>query len=257
MRGQFQGKVALVTGGGLGIGRATALAFAREKAKVVVDDLLVKEGEETVRMIKEAGGEAIFIKADVSQRSEVENLILKAIEGYGRIDYAFNNAGIGGDLGSTADCSEENWDRVINTNLKSVWLCMKYEIPQMLKQGAGVIVNTASGSGLWGVPGMPAYASSKHGILGLTKTAALEYAKVGIRVNAICPGPIFTEGNQAHVAVHPELQAQFTAMVPMKRFGRSEEIAETVVWLCTDTASYVTGIAMPVDGGMVAQGYTT
>lgn len=252
---QFQGKVALVTGGGLGIGRATAMAFARERAKVVVSDILAKGGEEAVRMIREAGGESTFIKADVSQQSEVEALLLKVIEMYRRLDFAFNNVGIGQPPSLTADCSKETWDSIINTNLNSVWLCMKYEIPQMLKQGAGVIINASSGAGLYGVPGMSAYNTSKHGILGLTKTAALEYARAGIRVNATCPGPIFTEGNQAYVAAHPEFEPKWIAGVPMKRWGRPEEIASVVVWLCSDAASFVTGIAMPIDGGMSAQGF--
>ncbi len=253
---QFQGKVALVTGGGAGIGRAAALAFAMERANVVVSDIMVKGGEETIRMIREAGGESIFIKTDVSQQSEVEALILKAIESYGRIDYAFNNAGIGQPPALTADYDKSAWDSVISTNLTSIWLCMKYEIPQMLKQGSGAIVNTASGAGLFGVPTMSSYSTSKHGILGLTKTAALEYARAGIRVNAVCPGPISTEGNKAYVAVHPELEAKFTEMSPMKRFGTPEEIAAAVLWLCSDAASYVTGIAMPIDGGQSAQGFT-
>ncbi|MBU3948004.1 MAG: SDR family oxidoreductase [Proteobacteria bacterium] len=253
---QFQGKVALVTGGGSGIGRATALAFAGEMAKVVVTDILVKGGEETVRMIKETGGKSIFVKADVSKQSEVEGFILKAIESYGRIDFAFNNAGIGQPPSLTADYGKEIWDSIISTNLNSIWLCMKYEIQQMLKQGAGAIVNSSSGAGLFGVPTMSAYSTSKHGILGLTKTAALEYARAGIRINAVCPGPIATEGNKAYVAAHPELEEKFAAMSPMKRFGTPEEIAAAVLWLCSDAASYITGIAMPIDGGQAAQGST-
>lgn len=257
MREQFQGKIVLVTGGGSGIGRATALAFGKEKAKVVIADLSVEGGEKTVGMIKDVGGEAIFVKADVSQQSEVKSLILKVVEYYGRIDCAFNNAGIGGDLESkTADATEDNWNRVIDINLKGVWLCMKYEIPQMLKQGNGAIVNTSSGAGLWGTPGISAYSASKHGIIGLTKTAALEYATAGIRINAVCPGPIFTEAYQAYQESHPDVESPFTSIVPMKRFGGTEDIAAAVVWLCSDAALYVTGIAMPVDGGMSAQGYT-
>jgi NAD(P)-dependent dehydrogenase (short-subunit alcohol dehydrogenase family) len=246
MSGQLQNKVALVTGGGSGIGRATASAFAREGAKAVIADLVVKDGEETVRMIREAGGKAIFIKADVSQRSEVEMLVLKAVELYGRTDCAFNNAGISQVPTFTADCTEENWDRVININLKGVWLCMKYEIAQMLNQGGGVIVNMASGLGLVARPGRPAYVASKHGVVGLTRAAALEYATAGIRINAICPGFIST------VARDPKVEAQFIASTPMGRMGRPEEIAEAVLWLCSDGASYMTGHPLVVDGGVLA-----
>ena len=253
---KFQDKIALVTGAGSGIGRAAAKAFAGEGAKVVIADISVNGGEETVHMINEEGGEAIFIKTDVSQQSEVEALFLKTIEKYGRIDCAFNNAGIGQAPSLTAEYNKDTWDSIVGTNLSSIWLCMRYEIPQMIKQGAGTIVNTSSDAGLFGVPGMGAYSATKHGIIGLTKTAALEYARSGLRVNAICPGPIATEGIQAYVTAHPELESQFTAMVPMKRFGSPAEIAKVVIWLCSDAASYVTGVALPVDGGQSAQGFT-
>ncbi len=254
----FQDKVSLVTGGGSGLGRATALAFGRERAKVVIADFSNEGGEKTVKMIKEAGGEAIFIKTDVSHCEEVNELILKVIERYGRLDCAFNNAGIGQHPSLTAEYTKETWDHIISTDMSSVWFCMKHEIAHMLKQGAGAIVNMASGAGLFGVPGMSAFSASKHGVIGLTKTAALEYARAGIRMNVICPGPISTEGNKAQVSAHPELEleAKYVAIVPMKRFGRPEEVAETVVWLCSDAASYITGIAIPVDGGMSAQGFT-
>lgn len=253
MTRQFEGKVVLVTGGASGIGRAATLAFAREGAKVVVADVLAEGGEETVRMIKEAGGQATFIKTDVSKATEVEMLIKKAVETYGSLDFAFNNAGIEGTMAPTADCTEENWDRTISINLKGIWLCMKYEIPQMLKQGGGAIVNTASVAGLVGFQGLPAYGASKGGVVQLTRTAALEYAKTGIRVNAVCPGVIRTPMVERLLSDQPEAEAGFIAMEPVGRMGKPEEIAEAVVWLCSDAASFVTGHPMVVDGGLVAQ----
>jgi NAD(P)-dependent dehydrogenase (short-subunit alcohol dehydrogenase family) len=253
MAGRLEGKVALVTGGSSGIGRASALAFAREGAKVIVADRVVEGGEETVGMIKKAGGEAIFVKVDVSKAAEVEALINQAVETYDRLDCAYNNAGIEGRMAQTAECSEENWDRTLSINLKGVWLCMKYEIPQMLKQGGGAIVNTASALGLVGIAGLPAYVASKHGVAGLTKTAALEYAKAGIRVNAVCPGAIHTPMMERLLRAQPQMAETTTAMEPMGRMGKPEEIAEAVVWLCSDAASFVTGLAMSVDGGYVAQ----
>jgi len=253
MAGRVDGKVAVITGAGSGIGRATALAFTREGAKVVVADIVVTGGEETVRMIKAAGGEAIFIKTDVTKAAEVEALIKQTVETYGRLDCAFNNAGIEGEIAPTADCTEENWDRVVNVDLKSVWLCLKYEIPQMLKQGGGAIVNTASVAGLVGFLGIPAYVASKHGVNGLTKTAALEYAKAGIRVNAVCPGVIRTPMVERAFAASPQMAEAAAAMEPVGRLGKPEEIAEAVLWLCSDAASFVTGLPMAVDGALTAQ----
>lgn len=253
MTGQLEGKVALVTGAASGIGRAAAVALAREGAKVVLADVAVERCKDTVAKIEEAGGEVFCVETDVSQPDQVEALINKAIQTYGRLDCAFNNAGIEGEQAATAECTEGNWDRVISVNLKSVWLCMKYEIPRMLKQGGGAIVNTSSVAGLVGFQNLPAYVASKHGVLGLTKTAALEYATEGIRVNAVCPGVIRTEMVERITGGDPEAEAQFTAMEPVGRMGQPEEVAEAVVWLCSDAASFVTGHPLVVDGGLVAQ----
>ena len=246
-------QVALVTGGSSGIGRATSLAFAKSGATVVVADVGVEGGEETVGLIQNSGGEAVFIKTDVTQASEIENLINTTVETYGRLDCAFNNAGIAGDLSLTADCSEEHWHRVIGINLRGVWRCMKHEIPAMLKQGQGAIVNTASVLGLVGVIGQTAYVAAKHDVVGLTKTAALEYAKSGIRVNAVCPGVIQTPMVEGVINAQPELTEGFLALEPVGRLGKPEEIAETVVWPCSDAASFVTGHSMAADGGYTAQ----
>ena len=251
--GQLDGKVALITGAGSGIGRASALAFAREGAKVAVADIVVEGGEETVRMVKEAGGEAFFIKVDVSDAADVEAMVNTVVDTYGRIDCAYNNAGIEGRLASTDEYPEDVFGKVIDINLTGVWLCMKYELPHMLKQGSGAIVNTASGAGLIGVAGMSAYVASKHGVVGLTKTAALEYAKSGIRVNAVCPGLIQTPMVERITNDQPQLGEALVAAEPIGRVGRPEEIAESVVWMCSDAASFVTGHAMSVDGGYVAQ----
>ena len=257
MAGQLDARVALVTGGGSGIGRASAVVFAREGAKVVVTDVDEDGGQETIRIIESAGGTARFVRADVSQAAEVAALVEQAVSTYGRLDCALNNAGIQGDIKQTAECSQENWDRIIATNLTGVWLCMKHEIPHMLNQGGGAIVNTSSNFGLVGSNGMPAYSASKHGVLGLTKTAALEYAKSGIRVNAVCPGPVQTPLVDKVLAAQPELGDQIIKAIearePVGRMGQPKEIAEAVVWLCSDAASFVTGTAMSVDGGFVTQ----
>jgi len=253
MTDSAQDKVALVTGGSSGIGRATALAFAREGAKVAVADLNIVGGEETVSLIKSVGGEACFIEANMAEAASVEAMVKKAVETYGRLDCAHNNAGVEGALIRTAEYEEDQWDQVIRINLTGVWLCLKYEIPQMLQQGSGAIVNTASGAGLIGVKRMPAYVASKHGVVGLTKTAALEYAKSGIRVNAVCPGVIKTPMVERVTGGRPDILDKMIAAEPIGRSGQPEEIAEAVVWLCSDAASFVTGHAMAVDGGAVAQ----
>jgi len=248
MAGLFAGKVALVTGAGSGIGRASALAFSREGAQVVVADVNVAGGEETVALIKKAGGAALFVQSDVSRDAAVAALIERAATAFGRLDYAHNNAGILGARAMTADCSEEEWDRVVATNLKSIWLCMRYEIPRLLEQGGGAIVNTASAAGLVGIWGYPAYTASKHGVVGLTKTAAIEYVKAGIRVNAVCPGFIATPMVRGMTADDAAPQT----VVPAGRLGKPEEVAEAVIWLCSDKASYVTGHMMAVDGALTA-----
>lgn len=252
--GRLEGKVALVTGAASGIGRATALAFAREGAKVVLADVAVEGGGEVACLIQEAGGEAIFVRCDVSRAAEVDSMIQKAVETYGRLDCAFNNAGIEGEVAPLAECTEENWDRVIDVNLKGVWLCMKYEIRQMLEQGGGSVVNMSSVSGLAGDPDHPAYGASKHGVSGLTKAAAVAYARRGIRVNAVCPGAIRTPMIERALEAQPELSWESLADGhPMGRIGEPEEVAEAVVWLCSDGASFVTGHLLPLDGGLVAQ----
>lgn len=253
MAGRLDGKIALVTGGGSGIGQATALIFAREGAKVVIADVLVEGGEATVSQIKKGGGDAVFVKTDVSQDAEVEALVQKAVATYGRLDCAFNNAGIAGAAARTADYTQKQWDRVIGINLTGVWLCMKYEIAQMVKQGGGAIVNTASVAGLVGFRHGPAYVAAKHGVVGLTKTAALEYAKANIRVNAVCPGVINTPMFEKGLQIDPRIADTMAAREPIGRLGKPEEIAEAVVWLCSEAASFVTGLPMAVDGGWVAQ----
>ncbi|CAM2885388.1 SDR family oxidoreductase [Flavobacterium frigoris] len=251
METAFKNKVAIITGGSSGIGRATALAFAKKGANVVVVDW--HESPETMKTLKDLGAEAIFIKCDVSKSVDVKNMVEKTITTFGRLDYAFNNAGIEGDSAPTADCTEGNWDKTVGINLKGIWLCMKHEIPEILKQGRGTIVNCSSVAGLVGFSGLPAYVASKHGVIGLTKTAALEYAEQGIRVNAVCPGVIQTPMMDRLTGKKKEAIEQFTALEPVGRMGQPEEIANAVVWMCSDEASFVTGHAMAVDGGFVAQ----
>lgn len=254
MAGMLQGKIALVTGGSTGIGKSSSLVFAREGATVVVSDINVDGGEETARTIRNSGGQAIFVEADVSRRADVETLVSRAVEAYGRLDCAFNNAGIAGVIGAaTHEYADESWDGVMGINLKGVWLCMKYEITQMLKQGRGAIVNTASIWGLVGAPGASAYVASKHGVVGLTRAAALEYAPQGIRINAVNPGTIRTPILDPFIAAIPEFESMMTARHPIGRIGMPEEVAEAVVWLCSDAASFVIGQNLPVDGGYTTQ----
>jgi NAD(P)-dependent dehydrogenase (short-subunit alcohol dehydrogenase family) len=251
MAGSLEGKTALVTGGGSGIGRATALAFAREGARVAIVDYVPEGGNQTLNMIKEIG-DGRFIKADVSKPDEVKSAVEQTVAAYGRLDCAFNNAGIEGAGVRNDPWDQENWHRVIAINLTGVFLSMQYEVEQMLKQGGGAIVNTSSILGLVGIPGAFAYTAAKHGVAGLTKSAALMYAQKGIRVNAVCPGYIRTPMVERSVAA--DFEAHITKnLQPIGRLGRPEEIAEAVVWLCSPAASLVTGIAMPVDGGCIAQ----
>ena len=249
----IEGKTAIVTGGGSGIGRATALAFARAGARVLVADVDQEAGNNTVSLINAATGKSLFVAADVSQSDQVKSMVDTAISTWGRLDFAFNNAGIQGDISQTVECSEENWDTIMNINLKGVWLCMKYEIAAMLKGDGGAIVNNASNFGLVGSPGMPAYSASKHGVIGLTKTAALENAKTGIRINAICPGPVDTPLVDKIVSRQPEILDAITNREPVGRMGKPDEISGAVIWLCSNDASFVVGAVLSVDGGFVAQ----
>jgi NAD(P)-dependent dehydrogenase (short-subunit alcohol dehydrogenase family) len=271
-------KIALITGGAVGIGRAAALIFAREGAKVVVVDILATEGEQTVQLVKQNGGEARFIQCDVTQSAQVAALVQETVKAYGRLDCAFNNAGIEGAFAATADCTEENWDRIVAVDLKGVWLCMKYELQQMLTQGKGAIVNTASVAGVVAERGRPAYAAAKGGVIQLSRTAAIEYAGTGIRINTVCPGGVETpmidralnDMNIEGFAPNPKrskwatratnwmLQSRpvqkrmMNFMHPIGRMGKPEEIAEAAVWLCSDASSFITGHSLVVDGGMTA-----
>ncbi len=251
MTGILQGKSALVTGGGNGIGRAAALAFAREGARVAVADFESEAAASTVAAINTAGGQAISLAGDVTKSADVVAMIATAVASFGRLDCAFNNAGIAphqveSTQQRTHEWSEASFDRMIEVNLKGVWLCMKHEIARMLSDGGGAIVNTASIAGLIGLRNATAYVGAKHGVVGLTKTAALEYAEDGIRVNAVCPGFIETRMTERAVESRGD---QIRAATPLGRLGRPEEIAEMVVWLCSGRASYVTGAAYAVDGG--------
>jgi len=248
----FSGTVALVTGAGNGIGRAAAIAFAARGLKVVVSDIDATGGKTTVDAILDAGGEAIFVPCDVSVESQVQALIKETLSIYGRLDYAFNNAGIEKEQSRLADGSEADFDAIMDVNVKGVWLCMKHEIPVMLAQGGGAIVNTASIAGLVAAPTMSIYSASKHAVIGLTKSAAVEYARKRVRVNAVCPAVIDTEMfRRAHIA-DPKKAGIALSMHPVGRIGSVEEIAAAVLYLCSDLAGFTTGIAMPVDGGVTA-----
>lgn len=252
MAGQFDGKVALVTGGNAGIGKSAAMQFAREGASVVIAARRVDAGEETVAEIRDTGGEAVFVRTDVSKTADVRNMVNTAVETYGRLDYAFNNAGIVLDRGRTHEHTVEDWDQTIDINLKGLWLCVKYEVEVMLEQGGGAIVNDASTSGLLGGMNRMAYRVSKAGVNMITKVAAIEYAKQGIRVNCVCPGTIHTAILDRMIAESPGLLERASAAEEMGRVGQPDEVAEAVIWLCSDTSSFVNGHIMPIDGGFMA-----
>lgn len=248
----LEGKVAIVTGGSSGIGLAVAQGFASHGGKVVIAD--VADGTEAVEGIKQAGGEAMFVKTDVSKTEDVRALVKAAVDAYGRVDFGVNNAGIGGPSATTGDYTEDDWNRVISINLTGVWSCMKYQLEQMVKQGSGAIVNMASILGWVGFPQAPAYVAAKHGVLGLTKAAAIEYAQQGIRINAVCPAFIYTPLlENAGMSEGSDPYNMLVGLHPMGRLGRPEEVSDLVLWLCSDGASFVTGSAYLVDGGYVAQ----
>ncbi len=252
MTTELHGKVGIVTGGTSGIGRDATILFAKAGAKVVVAGRREVEGKETIDLVRAAGGDSLFVKTDVSQAAEVQAMVRKTVEKFGRLDIAFNNAGIEGNWIPIAEQSEEDWDRTIDINLKGVWLCLKYEIQQMLKQGGGgAIVNMASVAGLIGSAGAATYCASKHGVMGLTKSAALETARSGIRVNVVCPAVIETPMGE-RVWGEPEVKKFALGLHPIGRFGRPMEVAEAVVWMCSDRASFMTGQSLVLDGGFMA-----
>jgi NAD(P)-dependent dehydrogenase (short-subunit alcohol dehydrogenase family) len=252
--GRFAGKVAFITGGASGIGRAAALAFAGEGAGVAVADVSEQGSQETARLVREQGGKALAVRCDVTRADEVRAALARTVEAFGRLDFAFNNAGIEPRKPApTADYEEAEWERIIDVNLRGVFLCMKHEIPLILRQGGGAIVNTSSGAGVIGIKGSPAYTAAKHGVIGLTKAAALDYAAQNVRINAVCPGYIDTPMMGRFTGGTPEGRAKVIAEEPAGRMGKPEEIAAAVLWLCSDGAAFMVGHAMVVDGGQTVQ----
>jgi NAD(P)-dependent dehydrogenase (short-subunit alcohol dehydrogenase family) len=251
--GDMQGKVAIVTGGSTGIGRASALAFARRGASVVIADVNDEAAEEAVELVKAEGADARYVRTDVTDSAQVAAMVEQTVGAFGRLDYAHNNAGMSGMSAGVVDCTEEQWNHTIALNLTGVFLSMKHEIPKMLVAGGGAIVNTSSGAGLVGFAALPAYVASKHGVIGLTKSAALELVRAGIRVNAICPGTTRTPMIENYIGGDPQMEKLMTMASPLGRMAKPEEMAEAAVWLCSDAASFVNGVALPVDAGAVAQ----
>lgn len=254
MNQRLANKVALVTGASTGIGRAASVAFAKEGAKVVLASRNEESSLQTLRMVEACGGEGIFVKTDVSSARDVEHLIEKTLDTYGQLDCAFNNAGVGGPVGPLFNLTEQDFQHIIDVNLKGVWLCLKYQIPAMLARGSGgSIVNMSSAAGLIGTAGIAAYTASKHGVVGMTKAAALEFAKANVRVNAVCPSVIDNTIMIDQLKVtHPEVYNHLLGTHPVGRIGQPEEVANVVVWLCSEEASFITGVAFPVDGGTIA-----
>lgn len=252
MKKEFQDKTALITGGGSGIGRETALEFAGLGTNVVISDIDETAGNETVEMLTKAGGDALFVKANVTRSEDVKKMVGESVEKFGSLDFAVNNAGVLSAEARTGDYSEEDWRRLIDINLTGVFLCMKYELQQMAKQNSGVIVNLASIAGITGFPKNSAYVASKHGVVGLTKSAAIEYARKGIRINAVCPGYTWTPMAETAMKLRPELEGELEKRVPLGRLAEPEEIAGAIIYLCSDSAAFILGHSLVLDGGITA-----